>query len=263
MRILYPLNPLNIREADGDYQQEYEMLISCGVDCSLFDFDSMAFDEFSPKPSIVAGETILYRGWMLNPESYKKMNDFIQNHGGTLFTSPEDYEKSHHLDGWYELCKGLTAETICLAYDENLKTNIESINWDQYFIKDYVKSNSTERGSIANSPDEAIEIVKLICMFRGEIEGGIAVRRVEQYQDETEVRYFVFNGKAYSPTSLIPSIVNKVIKRVKAPFYSIDVILNEINEDRIVEIGDGQVSDRKDWPIHNFVQMLFNESRKN
>jgi len=50
MRFLFPFNPLNEKEADEPFQPEYSFLRSNGVDCSLFDFDRLEFDEFKPRP---------------------------------------------------------------------------------------------------------------------------------------------------------------------------------------------------------------------
>jgi hypothetical protein len=229
---------------------------AAGINCSLFDFDALSFDEFKPKPNIATGESILYRGWMLSPENYKKLARLIEGKGGIPITSFENYIMCHHIIGWYEQCKIYTAETHFFPNDGNLKDNISSLGWESYFIKDFVKSNYTDRGSIASSPDEAIEIVKLIEKYRGEIEGGIAVRRVENYLKDTETRYFVMNGKVYSPNKMIFELLEKIAEIIDAPFYSVDVIQRADGEFRVVEIGDGQVSDKKMWNVKDISKML-------
>jgi hypothetical protein len=42
-----------------------------------------------------------------------------------------------------------------------------------------------------------------------------------------------------------------------SPFFSIDLITSESGELRLVEIGDGQVSDRKQWPAERFAAMMY------
>ncbi len=214
MRIIYPSNPLNEKEADEPYQDEFATLKSAGVDCSLFDFDALDFDEFKPKPSILEGEHILYRGWMLNPERYQKLTRYIHLKCAVPVTSPKDYLRCYHLPNWYDQCIEFTAESRFFANNESLRINIEKLGWDAYFVKDFVKSNSTEKGSIASSSGEVLEIIELIQQYRGEIEGGIALRRVENYIDSTETRYFIFNGKAYSPTGDVPDIVIEIAKLI-------------------------------------------------
>ncbi len=256
MRIIYPLNPLESKEADEPYQEEFSFLKSNGVDCSLFDFDALDFDEFRPKPKIFNGDVVLYRGWMLNPERYRKLVDLVKSKDAMPVTTYDKYLNCHHLPSWYDSCAEFTAESRFFADDENLTKNVEALGWGAYFVKDFVKSNSTERGSIASSPEEVTEIVELIKKYRGEIEGGIAIRRVENYNEETETRYFVFNGKAYSPEGKVPEIVLDIAQRIDAPFYSVDIIQRDNGVYRLVEVGDGQVSDKKTWSTSIFSKML-------
>ena len=88
------------------------------------------------------------------------------------------------------------------------------------------------------------------------IEGGIALRKVEQLRPETEIRYFIFGGKPYSPNKIVPSIVEEISKRHNAPFYSVDVGENSAGQHRLIEIGDGQVSDKKTWKSKDFCNLI-------
>jgi hypothetical protein len=56
--------------------------------------------------------------------------------------------------------------------------------------------------------------------------------------------------------SSIPAAVSVAAQRVASPFFSVDVAERIDGTLRIIEIGDGQVSDRKHWPAARFVQML-------
>ena len=256
MRIIFPYSPLNEKEADYIFQEEYILLKSMGIDCSLFNYDSLDFGDFSPKPKINNSETILYRGWMMSPSLYEKYVKLVENKGGKPLTSLSDYIGSHHLPNWYECCKEFTSESYFFPNDGMLEENASNLGWDSFFVKDYVKSNYNERGSIAKSPSEIIDIVNLIKEHRGEIEGGISLRKVEDYLPETEVRYFVLNGKPYSPDGDVPEIVLNISKKYKAPFYSVDLIQRADGELRLVELGDGQVSDRKSWNPEVFCRMV-------
>lgn len=256
MRILYPFNPLNDKEADEPYQDEFSFLKAKGMNCSLFDFDVLDFDEFRPKPRIEKGELILYRGWMLQSEQYRKLMKLVIEKGGVPVTSRENYLKCHHLPNWYHSCMDLTSESRFFPDEQEIESKAESLGWNTFFVKDYVKSNTTERGSIASSPAEVSEIVELIKIYRGAIEGGVVIRRVENYKVETELRCFVFYGKAYASNGEIPHIVQEVAKRIDAPFYSIDIVEREDGIFRLVELGDGQVSDKKMWSVEAFSEML-------
>ena len=256
MRIIFPYDPIEPKIADGPFKDEFELLGSMGIDCSLFDYDSLEFDEFKPKPQIADGEQVLYRGWMLSPSLYGKLALMVERKGGKMITSPSRFISSHHLPEWYESCVDFTPETKFVNPDQDLEKFAADLGWDSYFVKDFVKSNYDERGSIAKSPEEVPEIVALIKAHRGEIEGGVSLRKVEKYLPETEKRYFVINGKAYSPDGAVPDLVLGISKVHTAPFYSVDVIQRSDGVLRLVELGDGQVSDKKTWSADIFCRMI-------
>lgn len=256
MRIIYPENPLNHREADDPYQAEYLVASAAGLNCALFNFDDLAFGKFNPRPNLLAGESVLYRGWMLNSEGYRTLVAQIQRQGGVPITTHHHYLQCHHLPGWYDACQAFTSETQFFEYSENLEQLIDQLGWDGYFVKDFVKSNSTAEGSMATTPAQAVKIIALIKQYRGEIEGGVAIRKLEQYKPQTERRYFVVNGKPYTHTGDVPDLLYTIADRVKAPFYAVDLIETQQGELRLVEIGDGQVSAIKTWPILAFMPVL-------
>jgi hypothetical protein len=226
-----------------------------GVDCSLFDYDALQF-ELRAKPQLNEGDIVLYRGWMVNPNTYKSLSALVTNHGGNMFTSHRDFVKSHHLPGWYESVLEFTPETIFIEKEADAVSRAEKSGWGNFFVKDYVKSNYSERGSIAYSPLEVRDIISLIKEHRGEIEGGIALRKVEDLIEKSEIRYFVFNGEPYSPNGKIPPLIFEIAARHNAPFYSIDIVQRSDGELRLIEIGDGQVSDRKSWDARRFCEVL-------
>lgn len=257
MRVLYPENPLNKTQADEPYHEEFTVVSSAGYhQCSLFDFDALAFDEFNAHPRIHAGERVLYRGWMLNSQRYKTLIGQIEYKGGIPIISHDDYLRCHHLPCWYQECSNFTAETYFFVADEEIETKVEALGWGRYFVKDFVKSNTAALGSVANSPSEVRNIIEQIATYRGEIEGGIAIRRFEHYRSSTERRYFVVNGVPYSSDGVVPKLVQEIASIINAPFYSVDVVENLEGELRIVELGDGQVSDKKTWPVSKFVEVV-------
>ncbi|HLX64244.1 MAG TPA: ATP-grasp domain-containing protein [Planctomycetota bacterium] len=131
------------------------------------------------------------------------------------------------------------------------------LNWGAYFIKDYVKSLKTARGAIVRDPVEAPALLAEMAEYRGEIEGGICVRRVEEFALNSEQRYFVINGKAYSAdeNAGIPMLVETCAEKVPSNFFSVDIARRSDGVLRVVEIGDGQVSDIVGWTANSFARM--------
>ena len=256
MRVLYPQNPLNSKTADDPYHEEYSQLLARGIPCSLFDFDALNFNEFKPQPKPQLGERVLYRGWMLTPSGYAALVKHIQTCGAQTITSVENYQRCHHLPGWYSLCKALTAKTRFFDPSTDIQSAAAGLGWPSFFVKDFVKSNTGDKGSIARSPAEIPPILEQLIQYRGQLEGGIALRQVEDYIPDSEQRHFITNGQPHSPISQVPDIVHKVAKLIQAPFYSVDTIQTTQGDLRIVELGDGQVSDKKNWPLEKFIEML-------
>jgi hypothetical protein len=70
-----------------------------------------------------------------------------------------------------------------------LEKALSELEWRKFFIKDYVKSLKTSVGSMIDEPSEIRTVVAEMKKFRGVIEGGLCIRRVEDFIPETEKRY--------------------------------------------------------------------------
>ena len=172
MHILYPSDPLNPASAPEPYTDELIHARRLGISCSLFSFEDFETGVFRARPALVPGAVVLYRGWMLTVEGYSRLHAAIVAAGGVPFTSPAQYRNCHHLPEWYPLCADLTPETIVLPRDADVAGAIPSDadiaralagkGWEGYFVKDYVKSLTTARGSIATTPGEVAAIVSEI-----------------------------------------------------------------------------------------------------
>lgn len=133
---------------------------------------------------------------------------------------------------------------------------MESLRWDAYFVKDFVKSLKTGRGSIVRDADDLRSAVMEMERVRGELEGGLCLRRVEPFVADTERRYFVLDGVPFSSyADLVPAAVRMTVGRIPSRFYSVDAICRTDGVMRIVEIGDGQVSDLTGWDAVAFANI--------
>lgn len=61
MRILYPCNPLDPKEPDQPFTDEFVAVQQLGIPVSLFAYDELSFGDFTPGSRIEASETVLYR----------------------------------------------------------------------------------------------------------------------------------------------------------------------------------------------------------
>ena len=256
MRLLYPDDPLDQRSPDALFIHEYTLARARGLATSIFSFEDFERGRFEPKPRLVTNERVLYRGWMLNPEAYERLAQATATAGAQMIVSPAIYRSAHHLPFWYPLVKGLTAETLVFAENADFSAELRETNWPGYFVKDYVKSLNTGAGSLVSAPEDVARVVAQLKKYRGEVEGGVCVRRKEEYTPGSERRHFVAAGQVFAHESEAPSIVAACATLIPSPFFSVDTAIRIDGVTRIIEIGDGQVSDRKEWSPERLVDVL-------
>lgn len=254
IRFLFPSYYFERRAADPVFVEQVNCLRSLGFKTLVISLESLGSRSPSIYPIPDPGTKLVYRGWMLTPDNYSVLEGAIKKLGAELLVSREEYESTHYLPNWYPLLSDLTPLTHFFSIDDDLESELSNLGWNKFLIKDYVKSLKTSAGSIISSPSEIRPVIAEIQKFRGGIEGGICVRQVEDFILETEKRYFIINGKSFaaSPDEDIPNIVKECIKRIDSKFFSVDVIDCLDGYKRIVEIGDGQVSDLVGWTAERF-----------
>jgi hypothetical protein len=256
MNLLYPCAPFDKKKVDEAYEEEFSVAQDAGLTCFLFSLEDFELGEFKPRPANTFAGEILYRGWMLLPERYAQLQKAIEAKGANVVVSAENYRLCHYLPGWYDQCRDITPKTIFLSKDEDFSLPLSQTGWRAYFVKDFVKSLTTTRGSIARNIAEVREVVDLIERYRGQIEGGVCIREFEELMPETEERYFVFRGKPFGRDGDVPAIVHEIVRRIASPFFSVDIVLDAKKIPRLIELGDGQVSDRKKWSASAFIEMF-------
>lgn len=256
MRLLYPCDVFDTKQPDEIFKAEYAAAKAVGITCSLFSMEDFECGDFKPRPTFAEGEKVIYRGWMLSPDNYAFLHAAIYKKGATPLTSLVQYRYCHYLLEWYAACEEFTPKTIFTTKDADFNALLADLDWQAYFIKDYVKSLTTSRGSVARNIEDIIEVIRQIEKYKGSIEGGICIREYEHLLPETEERYFVFKGKAFARDGIVPELVQQIAVRVDSPLFSVDIVQAANGDLRLIELGDGQVSDIKKWPIETFAQIF-------
>ncbi len=231
-------------------------MTATGRNIHLIDTEALTSGMVRIRPQLDPGTRVVYRGWMLTYGDYVNLAASVERAGGSCFTSPEQYVATHHLPNWYPIIKDYTPETVFFDTDADLVSELRRLGWGKFFIKDYVKSLKTSVGSIIGDPEQIEAVVSEMEKYRGFIEGGLCIRRVEDFITGSERRYFVLNRSPYAaePGAAIPDPVICCAEAIASPFFSVDVARRADGVDRIVEIGDGQVSDLVGWPVERFVE---------
>ncbi len=252
MHFLFPSDTFNPRDPDDAFREQANALAAKGHGVSLLSLEELSASSPRIRGALPGGSSVVYRGWMLSEGDYRRLVDVLADQGAAPFTPLETYLSCHHLPRWYPLLRDLTAETRVYPTNADLEAEIRALDWGKVFLKDYVKSLKTSVGSVVSKPEQARAVVSEMLKFRGEIEGGICVRRFENFRAESEVRYFVLNGVAHAIGDAVPEIVRECARRIPSPFFSVDVAIREDGVERVVEIGDGQVSDLVGWTVDAF-----------
>lgn len=255
--LLYPSDPLSRRAPDAAYAEEHAEAEAAGHACALLSSEDFDGGRVVVRPALPDGGRVLYRGWMLRVPAYAALEAGVRAAGARMVTTAADYERCHHLPGWLDRCRELTAETVVVADPAELPGVLAELSWPAYFVKDFVKSLTTTRGSVARSAAEVLEVAGLLAKYRGSLEGGVCLRAVEAYVAGSEERYFAVGRTVFGRDGAVPpELVREVAARLDAPFASIDVALRSDGTLRLVEVGDGQVSEKKSWDLPRFVRVL-------
>ncbi|MBB5378876.1 hypothetical protein HNQ07_004383 [Deinococcus metalli] len=249
LHVVFPADYFNARQPDEAFADQAEMFRALGWSVSTFTFDG----DRRFRPALEEGASVLYRGWMLDSAAYLAFEADISAAGAQLHTSPAAYLSTHHLPNWFPLLRDLTPETVCFRELSGLEEQLTELGWEAFFVKDFVKSLKTGTGSVITRPEQIGELMGRMEQFRGQIEGGVCVRRFEALDATSETRYFVRDGQAFAAGGgVVPDIVQDVAARIPSPFYSVDVARRADGVWRVVEIGDGQVSDLVGWTAEEF-----------
>jgi hypothetical protein len=230
-------------------------MAAAGHSVHLIDTEALNSGPSRIRPEFETGAHVVYRGWMLTHSEYVRLAASVEQAGGSCSTSPKEYLATHYLPSWCQIVKDYTPETVFFDTDADLAPELRRLGWRRFFIKDHVKSLKTSVGSIIEDPEQIKTVVSEMEKYRGFIEGGLCIRRVEDFIAGSERRYFVLNRTPYAaePGAAIPEPVVFCADAIPSPFFSVDIARRADGVCRIVEIGDGQVSDLVGWSVERFV----------
>ncbi|MFF4420722.1 ATP-grasp domain-containing protein [Streptomyces sp. NPDC001549] len=275
--VLYCRDPLNERRADAHFAAEARQLRAAGGTALLIDHDALLAGDAERAVARVPDGTgaVWYRGWMIPADRYAALDAALRRRGGELVVTPEAYRRAHELPGWYETFAGLTPVSGWLPAGpgavpdrEGLAALAAGLPPGAAVVKDYVKSRKHEWDEACYVPDLAdpAALQRVVARFvelQGEfLAGGVVVRAFEHFVTPeaaaAEIRVWWRDGVPRlvtahpdSPVAEVPeAALEPALERVRAavealgcPFVTTDLALRADGVWRVVEVGDGQVSD--------------------
>ncbi|WP_241695202.1 ATP-grasp domain-containing protein [Streptomyces sp. C] len=258
------------RRADSHFAAEARQLRAAGGAVALVDHDALlAGDAERAVARVPAGAgAVWYRGWMVPAERYAGLDAALRGRGARLAVTPEAYRRAHELPGWYETFAALTPASRWLpaapgeAPDgERLAALAAALPAGAGIVKDYVKSRKHEWHEACHLPDLADRpavhrVVSRFVELQDEfLAGGIVLRAFERFTGP-EVRVWWRDGEPRlvsphpdhpEPAAALPAAalepVRSAVGALGCRFVTTDLALREDGVWRVVEVGDGQVSD--------------------
>ncbi|AEV84978.1 hypothetical protein ACWT_3954 [Actinoplanes sp. SE50] len=257
MMLLVPGDPVRPRRPDGHFAAE----AAAAPAFAVVDHDALAAggDADAAVSRVPAAADAVYRGWMLSAPHYAAMAAALCRRGVTLRTSPGDYQRAHELPGWYAVVAGHTPETVWT--DADIAPACAALGGGAAVLRDYTKSMKHYWHEAAYVPDVTdVEAARRVAARFRELRddaftGGLVLRRFEPFRG-AEVRTWWLRGSCrlvtahpdtpdeLPPDDLDPGFLAPAMRTLALPFVTADLARHADGRWRLVEIGDGQVSDR-------------------
>lgn len=277
MLLLLPSDPLQRRRVDEFFAADAAAARQLGVEVGLVDHDALsAGDAARAVVRVSESDDGIYRGWMMRSEHYRELHRQLEDRGVRLRTTPEAYQRAHELPGWHHIFAEHTAPSVWLHEPglDSIDTRAQELPAGPAIIKDWVKSMKHYWDEATYVPDvqdgDALRTVarRFLELRGGDLVGGLVVRAFEVYQPG-EVRSWWVAGRCAAvtahpdtPLSAVPDDLSTdaflgSVQRLASPFVTVDLARRGDGRWRVVEVGDGQVSDRPpDLPPGDILRWL-------
>jgi hypothetical protein len=263
--LLVPANPLRPRRPDEHFATEAAAARDAGFDVVLVDHDALtrAGDPDRAVASVSGGGAAVYRGWMLRSEQYSAFAEVLADRGVSLRTSAEQYRRAHELPGWYSALAAVTPRSVWTtgADRADFDRARAELGAGPAVLRDYTKSMKHYWHEAAFIPelDDGAAAWTVASRFRrlreDDFVGGFVLRSFERFTS-AEVRTWWVDGVCVlvgphpdtpndTPSTEVDlAPVAPLIAALGLPFVTVDLALRADGVWRVVELGDGQVSDR-------------------
>ncbi|MFI6817835.1 ATP-grasp domain-containing protein [Nonomuraea sp. NPDC050328] len=283
MIVLVPVDVLNPRRVDEHFAAEANAARDAGLDVALIDHDLLVQngDASRAVARVRSGGVALYRGWMMQSHQYAAFGAALAERGVILRTDAAQFRRAHELPGWYDALSDVTPFSVWTAGDERtaFQAACAQLGAGPAVLRDYVKSMKHYWNEAAFIPDvgDVDAAWATACRLRqlreDDFVGGFVLRRFEQFVS-AEARTWWVDGECrligphpdtpddFPPGDLDVTRFAPLIAGLGLPFVTVDLALRADGVWRVIEIGDGQVSDRPSTSEPGtFIEMLSSSGR--
>ncbi|MGW5382794.1 ATP-grasp domain-containing protein [Nocardia sp. NPDC003963] len=265
-------DPLDPRRTDPHFAAETATARELGADIGLIDHDLLSAGDAVAAVRNVPRNSgpAWYRGWMIPTPAYAAMAEALAARGTPLMIDAATYRAAHELPGWYETFAPVTPAGRWLAGPPGripdtatLAALAAPLGAGPGIVKDYVKSAKHAWDTACYIPDLAdpANVHRVVSAFVAEqgsyLQGGIVLRAFEAFgagdRRAAETRVWWLDGAPLlvgahpdTPADCPVPVLDRIaacVARSGARFLTTDLAMREDGVWRVVEVGDGQVSD--------------------
>lgn len=266
--ILYCCDPINPRTVDEHFAAEAASVRAAGATVALLDHDELLAGDAEAAVRRVPRDAgpVWYRGWMVPAERYQQLAVALARRGVDLVVGPTSYRTAHELPGWYATFMAKTPRSVWMPTAPGAVPDVDALaallaplGTGAAVVKDYVKSRKHEWDEACYVPNltDVAHVHRVVARFvelqEEFLVGGIVVRSFEPFTTEGEARVWWLDGDPIvvgphpdSPESLPSPPLDDVrgeVRALGARFITTDMAQRTDGTWRVVEVGDGQVSD--------------------
>ncbi len=263
MLLIAPADVLRPRRPDEHFADEVAAARRAGIDVALVDHDALAGGG-DPGPAVARvppSEDAVYRGWMLSAAAYLGFAGALAARGVTLRTDGTQYRRAHELPGWYEALRAVTPESVWTTGDTRTAFDDARarLGGGPAVLRDYTKSMKHYWEQACFIPDladadAAWSVAARFRELREDVEGGFVLRCFEDFTG-VECRTWWIGGRCVhagphpdEPAGDVQepdlAAITPLVAGLGLLFVTVDVVRRADGAWRVVELGDGQVSDR-------------------
>ncbi len=217
----------------------------------------------------------VYRGWMLKPADYQRLELALAERGFRLINNTQAYVQCHHLPNWYPLLESSTPKSVWMPVSHGVALSevmnlLKPFGTSPVILKDYVKSRKHEWNEACFIPSAAdpFAVERVVRRFlelqEDDLNEGLVFRKFVEFEPlathpisgmplTREYRLFVldkvviFRSEYWSEgqygTDRLPSErFAEELAAVPSRFFTADIAKVQHGDWLVIELGDGQVS---------------------
>ncbi|WP_405583437.1 ATP-grasp domain-containing protein [Streptomyces sp. NBC_01190] len=262
-------DPLGHARCDPHFAAQAAAVRRAGAEVALVDHDALLRgDTEGAVRRVPRGMgAVWYRGWMVPAGAYAELGAALAERGVHLLTSPTAYRVAHELPGWYGTFARVTPASAWIPCPpgrppgpQALARAAARLPPGAGIVKDFVKSRKHKWDEACYLPDLAdipavhAVVSRFVELQEDSLAGGVVLRAFEHFRrDVGEARIWWLDADPVLTTGhpdtpgLRPTppleALRPLVRALGCRFITTDLTQRTDGTWRVIEVGDGQVSD--------------------